>query len=72
MDIQKGEYFTPHISTNTYSFLLFRQNFVLSVTHNIGKLVPRVVSLFTPVDDIMWAGVKHFDKAIACIIPFFG
>ncbi|KAK0492979.1 hypothetical protein EDD18DRAFT_1357362 [Armillaria luteobubalina] len=41
-----------------------RQNWVLSVCHSLGKPVPRVISLFTPVDDIMWAGAKLLNKAL--------
>ncbi|KAK0463159.1 uncharacterized protein EV420DRAFT_1639258 [Desarmillaria tabescens] len=41
-----------------------RQNWVLNMCHTIGKLIPRTISLFTPVDDIMWAGAKHSNKAI--------
>ncbi len=70
MDIHKGEYIQPHISTNLYSFSLLRQNFILSISHTVGTLVPQVVSLFTPVDDIMWAGVKHSNKAIECVVHF--
>ncbi|SJL13965.1 uncharacterized protein ARMOST_17417 [Armillaria ostoyae] len=43
-----------------------RQNWVLSICHTVGKVIPRVVSLFTPVDDIMWAGARHSNKALAC------
>ncbi|SJK96863.1 uncharacterized protein ARMOST_14562 [Armillaria ostoyae] len=42
-----------------------RQNWVLSMCHTVGKVIPRVVSLFTPVDDIMWAGARHSNKALA-------
>ncbi len=38
--------------------------------HTVGKVIPRVVSLFTPVDDIMWAGAKHSNKALACVLVF--
>ncbi|KAK0495235.1 hypothetical protein EDD18DRAFT_1354450 [Armillaria luteobubalina] len=41
-----------------------KQMFILDTCHTIGKLVPRAVSLFTPMDDIMWAGACHFNKAI--------
>ncbi|KAK0489479.1 hypothetical protein EDD18DRAFT_1110109 [Armillaria luteobubalina] len=41
-----------------------RQNWVLSVCHSLGKLVPHVISLFTPVDDIMWTGAKLLNKAL--------
>ncbi|KAK0193637.1 hypothetical protein F5146DRAFT_1134376 [Armillaria mellea] len=41
-----------------------KQMFILEICHTIGKLVPRAVSLFTPLDNIMWAGACHSNKAI--------
>ncbi|KAK0438852.1 uncharacterized protein EV420DRAFT_1651270 [Desarmillaria tabescens] len=41
-----------------------KQTFILDTCHTISKLVPCAVALFTPVDDIMWAGTTHSNKAL--------